>query len=238
MRRALPKLDPTVDLSAHLKTIETLKPWNPAGWFGRTAPLEVEVGTGKGLFLERTGPTRPEHDFLGIELSHKYARFAAYRCARLGLGNVRVADADGLQVFRELVPAASLAAVHVYFPDPWWKARHKKRRVMNAAFVRGGILHFWTDVEEYYHSTVALLAAETKLAGPRLVEERPAEDPRDYRTHRERRVRLAGEQAFRSQYVKTPAPADATPALAAGRRLRIDEATPCGGTGHKMPLAI
>lgn len=209
-RRALPKLDPTVDVSAHLKTIETLTPWNPAGWFGRTAPLEVEVGTGKGLFLERTGPNRPETDFLGIEMSHKYARFAAYRCAKAGLGNVRVADADGLRVFRELVPDASLAAVHVYFPDPWWKARHKKRRVMNPTFVRdieralvpGGLLHFWTDVEEYYHATVELLAAETKLVGPRIVEERPAEDARDYRTHRERRVRLAGEVAFRSEFRK------------------------------------
>lgn len=209
-RRALPKIDPTVDVATHLKKFEELSPWDPAAWFGRQGPLEVEVGSGKGLFLERFGMRRPEMDFLGIEISHKYARFAAFRSARRGLPNVRVADADGLRVFRELIPTGSLAAVHVYFPDPWWKSRHHKRRVLNEAFVKdiertlspGGSLHFWTDVEEYYTSTLEILAANTKLQGPLEVPELSPEDELDYRTHRERRVRLDGDRVFRSEFKK------------------------------------
>ena len=78
------------------------------------------------------------------------------------------------RLFREWFPAASLAAVHVYFPDPWWKKRHKKRRVLNEEFLRdvertlvpGGRLHFWTDVEEYFQTTLELIAATVKLTGP------------------------------------------------------------------------
>jgi tRNA (guanine-N7-)-methyltransferase len=101
-------------------------------------------------------------------------------------------------------------AVHVYFPDPWWKARHKKRRVMNEKFaaqveralVPGGVLHFWTDVEEYFHAAVATIAESTKLEGPRAVQEKPADHDLDYRTHFERRMRLAGEPVYRSSFVK------------------------------------
>jgi tRNA (guanine-N7-)-methyltransferase len=100
--------------------------------------------------------------------------------------------------------------VHVYFPDPWWKARHKKRRVMNEAFVRevertlmpGGTLHFWTDVEEYFATTLELLAASTGLNGPLPVAEQPAQHDLDYRTHFERRMRLHGETVHRAEFRK------------------------------------
>jgi tRNA (guanine-N7-)-methyltransferase len=98
----------------------------------------------------------------------------------------------------------------VYFPDPWWKSRHHKRRVMNEPFVKdieralmkGGSLHFWTDVEEYYTSTVEILAAHTGLSGPHEVPELAPEDDLDYRTHRERRVRRDGDRVFRSEFKK------------------------------------
>jgi tRNA (guanine-N7-)-methyltransferase len=113
-------------------------------------------------------------------------------------------------MFRELLPADSLAAIHVYFPDPWWKARHHKRRVMTEAFLAdvvrtlrvGGRLHFWTDVEEYFTSTLELIARSTPLAGPMAVEERSAEHDLDYRTHFERRMRLHGEPVYRSEFEK------------------------------------
>lgn len=213
-RRALRLNDAGLDLSGYLKTFEDLpKPWSSEALFGRQAPLEVEVGSGKGLFLSGAAASWPDHDFLGIEVAHKYARHAAARLARRGLENGKMVSGDGLQIFRELLPDASLAAVHVYFPDPWWKARHRKRRVMNEAFVKdiqrtlqpSGVLHFWTDVEEYFTSTLELLAAATDLQGPLPVDEQPAAHDLDYRTHFERRMRMHGEAVYRSEYRKQPA---------------------------------
>ena len=135
-RRALRKIDPTLDLSRHLKTFDELpRSWSASALFGREAPLEVEVGSGKGLFLQSAAAAVPGHDFLGLEVSHKYARFAASRLAKRGVTNAIVIDADAQRVFHELVPDAALAAVHVYFPDPWWKKRHHKRRLMNERFL-------------------------------------------------------------------------------------------------------
>ena len=199
-RRALRKTDPSIDLTGHFKTFDELpRPWDAARLFGRSAPLEVEVGSGKGLFLRGAAIARPEVDFLGIEVVRKYAAFAAAGLVKAGVTNALVVYGDALRVFCELIPDGALAAVHVYFPDPWWKKRHKKRRVMRESFLRdaertlrpGGRLHFWTDVEEYFQSTLDLLAAETSLDGPLPVPEIPAEHDMAYRTHFERRVRLA-----------------------------------------------
>ena len=211
-RRALRKIDPTLDLTRHLKTFDELpQPWDAARLFGREAPLEVEVGSGKGLFLQSAAAAVPEQDFLGIELSHKYARFAASRLAKRGVTNAVVVDGDAQRVFRELIPDAALAAVHIYFPDPWWKKRHHKRRLMNERFLAdvarslapGGRLHFWTDVKEYFDATLELLARESAIAGPLEVAERPAEHDLDYRTHFERRVRLVNQPVYRSEFRKT-----------------------------------
>ena len=210
-RRALPKLSPELDLSRHLKTFEQLpQPWDAASLFDRRAPLEIEVGSGKGLFLQTAARRRPEHNFLGIEIAKKFARFTAGRCARDEIDNVCVVSGDGLRIFRELLPEGEAEAVHVYFPDPWWKKRHRKRRVMTEAFVQdiervlipGGALHFWTDVEEYFHSTLELIAQCSTLEGPMPVAEQPAEHDLDYRTHFERRMRQHGEPIYRSEYRK------------------------------------
>jgi len=210
-RRALRKIDPALDLARHLLEIANLPPKLVASeQFGRSAPLEVEIGTGKGLFLTAACRTQPEHDFLGIELAKKYAQYAAARLARAELNNGKVISGDGLRVFREWIPDSTLAAVHVYFPDPWWKARHKKRRVLNESFLRdvqrtlqpGGKLHFWTDVEEYFQSTLELIAATVQLTGPLVVSEKPAEHDLDYRTHFERRTRKNAEPVYRAEFIK------------------------------------
>jgi tRNA (guanine-N7-)-methyltransferase len=214
-RRALPKIDPQLDLSRHLKTFDDLpKPWDAERMFHRSASLEVEIGSGKGLFLASAATARPEHNFLGIELAPRYARFAAARLAQLKLPNAVMVSGDALRVVHELLPTSGVSAVHVYFPDPWWKKRHRKRRVMNkgllADVVRvlepSGRLHFWTDVEEYFHAALELIAAQTALVGPLPVQERPAEHTLDYRTHFERRTRLAGEQVFRAEFVRDGSP--------------------------------
>jgi tRNA (guanine-N7-)-methyltransferase len=210
-RRALRKIDPALDLSRHLKTWDELpRPWNATLLFGRDAPLEVEVGSGKGLFLASAAAGAPEHHFVGVEVAKKYARFAAARLAKKGLINSLVVEGDAQRLFAELLPDDSLAAVHVYFPDPWWKKRHRKRRVMNEKFLSDvarklapqGSLHFWTDIEEYFETTLALIAMQPALAGPGSVEERPAAHHLDYRTHYERRTRLGQQPVYRAEYHK------------------------------------
>src|SRR5260221_4647033 len=210
-RRSLRKPDPALDLSRHLKSWDDLpRPWDAAAMFGRAAPLEIEVGSGKGLFLSAAAATQPDRNFLGVEIAAKYARYAAARLAKRELANAILLNADAQRLFRELLPAECLAAVHVYFPDPWWKARHKKRRVMNESFARdvehtllpGGSLHFWTDVEEYFTTTLELLAAVTHLTGPLPVAEQPAQHDLDYLTHFERRMRLHGEAVYRAEFRK------------------------------------
>lgn len=210
-RRALRKLDPTVDLSRQLFTLEQLpQPFDAAAIFGRAAPLEVEMGSGKGLFLASAAAAVPDHNFVGIEIAKKYAAHCAAKLVRRNLANAAMIGDDGLRFFRERLTDASVTAVHVYFPDPWWKKRHRKRRVMNEAFladvhrvlIPGGALHFWTDVEEYFQTTLELMSRVSPLVGPLPVEERPAEHDLDYRTHFERRKRQDGLPIYRSEFRK------------------------------------
>jgi tRNA (guanine-N7-)-methyltransferase len=210
-RRALRPIDPTLDLSRHFAVLENVaQPFDPLAIFGRSAPLEIEVGSGKGLFLSAAAAGDSRGDFLGIEIVGRYARFTAARLAQRELANARIIHGDAQHFFRSWLSDESVRAVHVYFPDPWWKARHRKRRVMNADFLRdvervlvpGGTLHFWTDVREYYETTLALVAAESKLDGPHRVSEKPADHDLDYRTHFERRMRLHNEPVHRAEFRK------------------------------------
>jgi tRNA (guanine-N7-)-methyltransferase len=208
-RRTLRKTDPTLDVSRHLLAWDALpRPWDANRLFGREAPLEVEVGSGKGLFLASAAAGVPERNFLGVEIARNYAHFSAARLAKRGLANAAILHGEAQRLFAELLPDGSLAAVHVYFPDPWWKKRHHKRRLMNERFLRdvartlagGGRFHFWTDVRDYFDATLALVAQHTPLAGPVPVPEMPAEHDLDFRTHFERRMRLGGEPVFRAKF--------------------------------------
>lgn len=210
-RRALPKLDPKLDLSQCYQDLESLaEDWQAAGIAGRVAPLEIEIGSGKGLFLASAGKQRPEHSFLGIEIARKYARHAAARCARQGLSNVLVLGGDARVLLETRLAVDSVFAAHIYFPDPWWKKRHHKRRIMSTEFLLklhhvlqpGGQLHFWTDVEEYFVAALATLKETTPYHGPFEVPELQPEHDLDYRTHFERRMRQHGLPVFRAEFVK------------------------------------
>jgi tRNA (guanine-N7-)-methyltransferase len=210
-RRALRKVDPALDLSRHFREAADLPAvFDQAAFFERAAPLEVEVGSGKGLFLAGAGARYPDRNFLGIEVARKYARYAAARLAKQQASNALVVCGDALELFQRWFAGESLAAVHVYFPDPWWKKRHKKRRVMNEQFLRdvertllvGGRLHFWTDVEEYFRTTLALIKDTVNLAGPLTVVEQPAEHDLDYHTHFERRTRKSELPVYRAEFEK------------------------------------
>ncbi len=210
-RRALPNIDPNLDFSQWLLAEDDLPETLPDDTlFGRSTPLEVEMGSGRGLFLAQVTHLCPEHDFLGIELGRRYAQFAAAGLAKLDCSNGKVIHGDGLRIFSERLQGDSLAAVHVYFPDPWWKRRHHKRRVLNERFVQdvqrtlrpGGILHFWTDVAEYFETTLALLQRATQLQGPDIPYAELPEHDLQYRTHFERRMRMNDVPVYRAQFRK------------------------------------
>jgi len=211
-RRALRKIDPSLDLSRHLKQFDQLpRPWDAAALFGRVAPLEIEIGSGKGLFLRTAAPAQPQTDFLGIEIAAKYAAFAAAGLVKAGIANALAVNGDAVRIFAELLPDDCLSAVHIYFPDPWWKKRHKKRRVLRESLLRDvqrtlkpdGRLHFRTDVEEYFRSGLDLIAQCTRLLGPLPVAQSDAQHDMDYRTHFERRVRKHGEAVYRAEFRNT-----------------------------------
>ena len=228
-RRAPKKPSPELDLSAHFLVLAEdplfregagfrSAPLDPLELFpGRPpgTPVELEVGSGKGLFLTTAAAAATDRCFLGIEISHGYATMTAGRLARQGAANARIIAGDGNILVRQLFPDACLDAIHVYFPDPWWKARHRKRRVLSDAFlahagrvlVPGGVLHVWTDVEEYFHEAMAAAAATGLFSPPAEVPERPAGHDLDYRTHFERRTRLAGAPVWRARLVRDARPA-------------------------------
>ncbi|HOM18139.1 MAG TPA: tRNA (guanosine(46)-N7)-methyltransferase TrmB [Thermoguttaceae bacterium] len=205
------KVDPSLDLSRHYYVLADLpRPLDPAALFGRRAPLEVDVGSGKGLFLRQAAVVYPERDFLGIELAVPYAQYAAAQLVKQNIPNAKLVQGDAARLFAEWLPEGVLAAVHIYFPDPWWKKRHKKRRLMRESFLRdveralapGGLLHFWTDVQEYFETSLQLLADCTRLQGPSAEADPSDQTPFDFRTHFERRNRLQGATIYRALFRK------------------------------------
>jgi tRNA (guanine-N7-)-methyltransferase len=178
--------------------------------FGNNNPVEVEVGFGKGLFLVSAGTTHPDVNYFGVEIVRKYQLYAANRVARRKLPNVKTCCADAKRVLANHIPAGSVRTVHVFFPDPWWKTRHKKRLLFTDEFAAGvlrvlqscGVLHFVTDVQDYFEMVTALLAtipAFRELPPP--VESAPQHDM-DYLTNFERKFRKEGRPIYRSRYEK------------------------------------
>lgn len=138
-------------------------------WFGsepaaQTRPLELEIGSGKGTFLVRQAVLLPGVNFIGVEWAMQFWRFAADRCRRHGLENVRLVRAEAGLFIRCYVPEKCLRQVHIYFPDPWPKKRHHKRRLVQEPFLRelgrvlegpspggtGGLVRIATDHSDYY----------------------------------------------------------------------------------------
>jgi len=199
-----------LDLSRALRTVEQLpETLTSQSLFGNDHPLEIEIGSGKGLFLSREALEHPETNFVGVEIMAKYARHTAARLARAGVGNAIAISGNAEPLLEKRIPAGSLQAVHIYFPDPWWKKRHRRRRVVNETSIRniarllapGGRFHFWTDVLEYFEQAVEMIAVTApELGVPIPEEEIEASHDLDYRTHFERRSRKHQIPVYRVRY--------------------------------------
>ena len=139
--------------------------------FGRHAPRVLEIGCGMGETTAAIAAARPDTDFIGVEVHAPGVGSLLKRIDELGLANLRVIRHDAVEVVAHMIPEASLAGIHVFFPDPWPKKRHHKRRLLQPAFVAalaarlapGGYVHAATDWEEYAQEMLATFAAEPRL---------------------------------------------------------------------------
>ena len=154
--------------------------------FGRRAPLVLEIGFGMGDASATIAAARPETDFLGIEVHPPGVGALLKKIGDGGLANLRIVQHDAVEVLEHMVAPGSLAGVHVFFPDPWHKLRHHKRRLVQPAFVRllasrltaGATLHCATDWEHYAMQMLEVLMAEPTLRNTAAgFAERPALRP-------------------------------------------------------------
>lgn len=133
--------------------------------------MEIEIGPERGTFLLAVAAENPTRNYLGIEMSSPRARRLERSLAQGGLENARVLCADAACAIAACVPDASVAAYHIYFPDPWWKRRHHRRRLLTRDFVAelartledGGAVHLVTDVEAIHAFSMRNLRAEAAL---------------------------------------------------------------------------
>ena len=138
--------------------------------FGRTGPVHIEIGSGKGTFLLNQARARPGDNFLGIEWARKYYRYAVDRIGRWGLTNVRIIRSDAAVFLADFISDNSVDCFHIYFPDPWPKKRHHKRRFISPANLehiirclkRGGQLKIATDHEDYFQVIQELITNQDK----------------------------------------------------------------------------
>ncbi len=139
--------------------------------FGRAAPRILEIGFGMGETTAAIAQQHPEKDFLGVEVHTPGVGSLLKRIAELHLENVRVIQHDAVEVLRHMILCAALHGVHIFFPDPWPKKRHHKRRLIQAPFVAllasrmkpGATVHACTDWEEYARQMLDVFLSEPSL---------------------------------------------------------------------------
>jgi tRNA (guanine-N7-)-methyltransferase len=139
--------------------------------FGRAAPKILEIGFGMGETTAAIARAVPERDFLAVDVHAPGVGSLLRQIESLGLANIRVIQDDAVEVVRDMIAPAALAGIHVFFPDPWPKKRHHKRRLLQPPFVHalalrlsaGGYLHVATDWQDYAAATLAALRAEPLL---------------------------------------------------------------------------
>lgn len=156
--------------------------------FGREAPRVLEIGFGMGQSLVEMAAAAPDTDFIGVEVHRPGVGKLLHLAEERGVENIRVYCHDAVEVLRDCIPEASLDTIQIFFPDPWHKKRHHKRRLIQPAFAAtlvgylkpGGTLHLATDWENYAEQMLEVLSATPGLentAGPGQYAPRPAHRP-------------------------------------------------------------
>ena len=164
-RQALEKLMPEygISLGTGLLDLEHI--------FGRSAPVFLEIGFGMGETTAAIAKAHPQNDYLAVEVHTPGVGSLLKQIKELGLTNIRVLQHDVVELFRQGLPPECLAGVHIFFPDPWPKARHHKRRLLQPAFVAllcrhlksGGYIHAATDWQDYAQQILWVFSGEPQL---------------------------------------------------------------------------
>lgn len=149
------------------------EPLDTEAWFGRKAPLVIEIGCGTGTATAAMAQAEPDVDLIGIEVYQPGLAQLVQRIERDGIGNIRLLRGDAVDVLEHMIAAESLTGVRVFFPDPWPKARHHKRRLLQPATLSliasrlrpGGVLHVATDHADYAEHIAEVGAGEPLLTG-------------------------------------------------------------------------
>ena len=165
--------------------------------FGRAAPKVLEIGFGMGEGLAETAAAHPESDYLGVEVHTPGVGALLKQIGERGLANVRVIQHDAVEVLENMIAPASLAGVRIFFPDPWHKKRHHKRRLIQPPLVAllasrlasGGYLHLATDWQDYAEQMLAVLSAEPLLQNT-VADYAPRPDTRPLTKFEQRGMRL------------------------------------------------
>ncbi len=213
----MPKLPPPTDLKPYFLVLDDIDQeyGGRLDWpvfFGNDKPVEIDVGCGRGLFVFSASGNRPDTNFLGIEIDYREGRRGARRLQKQERPNARILGGDVNVAFTRMIEPHSVEAIHVYFPDPWWKRRHRRRRVFTDQFATlcagllrpGGHLHSWTDVEEYFGVISSLMNHHELFEACPAPEERGPEHDMDYQTSFERKKRQAGWQIHRGLWQRKP----------------------------------
>ena len=148
---------------------ELTGPVTSASLFGNDAPLELEVGSGTGTLIVTESLARPRVNFVGIEFVRRYWRYAADRLRRNGCENARIVLAEAVTLIRDYLADDTLSAVHIYFPDPWPKTRHRARRFVQPSHIeliatkmrRGARLQIVTDHDKYFEQIQKVVHASS-----------------------------------------------------------------------------
>jgi len=151
-------------MTSESKHVDTLLKCDPRSFppfadvFGNGHPVELEIGCGKGKFLIARAMQHPQVNFLGVDFVWKWMRYAVKRSQKRALANIKFIKADAREIVRYGIDRESVSVCHIYFPDPWPKRRHHKRRLVTGAFLRelherltpGGLIELATDHDDYY----------------------------------------------------------------------------------------
>lgn len=196
--------------------VKPLKPWfqviddvgDSIVWpefFGNENPVELDIGCGRGLFLVTAAQKNPDINYLGLEIDYREGRRTAERLKKQQMPNARVIGGDCNVVLTKMIEKHSVSAAHVYFPDPWWKKRHHKRRLFTQEFTGtlsavvqpNGHVHSWSDVAEYFDIIRSLMDAQPDFNTLPPPVERDPEHDMDYQTSFHRKKRQLGLPIYR-----------------------------------------
>ena len=180
--------------------------------FGNPNPVEIELGCGKGRFIIRSARENPDVNYFGIEKSIRFFRILKKRAVKSGVQNIGLLQGEAGYFIWKFIPENSVQAFRIYFPDPWPKKRHHKRRLVNTQFIESikssltanGCIFFATDFADYFNHIVDTVRACKGIEEvSRNVIHHSEADPEDASTNYERKYILQGRPIYKATYMKS-----------------------------------